>query len=31
MSCSADQFGDVRALYIFFNPGSYDIDNVRAL
>jgi mannan endo-1,4-beta-mannosidase len=25
------QLNDVRALYIFFNPGSYDIDNVRAL
>jgi mannan endo-1,4-beta-mannosidase len=25
------QLNDVRALYIFFNPGSFDIDNVRAL
>ena len=30
-SCGVDQLGEVHVLYIFFNPGSYDIDNVRAL
>jgi mannan endo-1,4-beta-mannosidase len=25
------QLNDVRALYIFFNPGSFDLDNVRAV
>ncbi|HEX6684606.1 MAG TPA: cellulase family glycosylhydrolase [Candidatus Limnocylindrales bacterium] len=31
LSGCAGQFNDVRALYIFFNPGSFDIDNVRAV
>ena len=30
-SCGTDQLGEVHVLYIFLNPGSYDIDNVRAL
>ncbi len=31
LSACAGMFSDIRVLYIFFNPGSYDIDNVRAL
>ncbi|GIH06259.1 hypothetical protein Rhe02_43260 [Rhizocola hellebori] len=31
LSACAGMFADIRVLYIFFNPGSYDIDNVRAL
>jgi mannan endo-1,4-beta-mannosidase len=30
-SCGVDQLDDIRTLFIFLNPGSYDIDNVRAL
>ncbi|HEV2778441.1 MAG TPA: cellulase family glycosylhydrolase [Actinophytocola sp.] len=29
-SCGSEVLGDVRVLYLFLNPGSYDIDNVRA-
>ncbi|HEU5469096.1 MAG TPA: cellulase family glycosylhydrolase [Actinophytocola sp.] len=30
-SCGIEGLSDVRALWLFFAPGSYDIDNVRAL
>jgi mannan endo-1,4-beta-mannosidase len=30
-SCGSEVLGDIRGLLIFFNPGSFDIDNVRAL
>ncbi|MFL6142308.1 MAG: cellulase family glycosylhydrolase [Labedaea sp.] len=30
-SCGSEVLGDVRGLLIFFNPGTFDIDNVRAL
>ena len=29
-SCTPDTLTDIRALYLFFNPGTYDIDNLRA-
>ncbi|WP_162906968.1 cellulase family glycosylhydrolase [Allorhizocola rhizosphaerae] len=31
LSSCVDQLNDVKVLYIFFNPGSFDIDHVRAL
>jgi mannan endo-1,4-beta-mannosidase len=30
-SCGSEVLTDIRGLLIFFNPGGYDIDNVRAL
>jgi mannan endo-1,4-beta-mannosidase len=30
-SCGSEVLSDIRGLLIFFSPGSYDIDNVRAL
>jgi mannan endo-1,4-beta-mannosidase len=30
-SCGSEVLNDIRGLLIFFNPGSYDLDNVRAL
>jgi mannan endo-1,4-beta-mannosidase len=35
MSCEqgltfSEQSGDIRGMFIFFNPGEFDIDNVRA-
>jgi mannan endo-1,4-beta-mannosidase len=29
-SCGSEVLGDVRGMFLFFNPGSFDIDNVRA-
>jgi mannan endo-1,4-beta-mannosidase len=29
-SCGSEVLSDVRVLWLFFNPGSHDIDNVRA-
>jgi mannan endo-1,4-beta-mannosidase len=29
-SCGTDILPDIRTLYIFFGPGTYDIDDVRA-
>ncbi len=31
LSSCVDQLNDIKVMYIFFNPGSYDIDHVRAL
>lgn len=31
LSCGPEVLSDVRGLLLFLNPGSYDIDNIRAL